>query len=106
MVGPVKPVYHSSWVTVVSPIDRPKSVHDSCEIELFGDVFVSSGSPFDISVDVGAFARVQFLPLSIGTKVSSESECNEESYFRYSAHTDSVHSLSLSCSCKSASCTS
>ena len=30
-----KPVNHTSWVTVVTPTDRPKSVHNCCLIELF-----------------------------------------------------------------------
>ena len=54
-VGPVKPVNHTSWVTVITPTDRPKSVHNRCVIELFGDVFVLSRCPFDISVGIGAF---------------------------------------------------
>ena len=54
-VGPVKPVNHTSWVTVITPTDRPKSVHNRCVIELFGDVFVLSHCPFDISVCIGAF---------------------------------------------------
>ena len=36
-----KPVNHTSWVAVVTPTDRPKSVHNRCLIELFcGVVFV------------------------------------------------------------------
>ena len=34
-VGPVKPVNHTSWVAVVTPTDRPKSVRNCCLIELF-----------------------------------------------------------------------
>ena len=36
-VGPVKPVNHTSWVAVVTPTDRPKSVRNKecCLIELF-----------------------------------------------------------------------
>ena len=30
-----KPVNHTSWVAVVTPTDRPKSVRNSCLIELF-----------------------------------------------------------------------
>ena len=30
-----KPVNHTSWVTVVTPTDRPKSVRNCCLIELF-----------------------------------------------------------------------
>ena len=34
-VGHVKPVNHTSWVAVVTPTDRPKSVRNRCLIELF-----------------------------------------------------------------------
>ena len=34
-VGPVIQVNHTSWVAVVTPIDRPKSVRNRCLIELF-----------------------------------------------------------------------
>ena len=27
--------YHTSWVTVVDPTDRPKSVHNRCIVELY-----------------------------------------------------------------------
>ena len=30
-----KPVNHTSWATVVTPTDRPKSVRNCCLIELF-----------------------------------------------------------------------
>ena len=30
-----KPVNHTSWVAVVTPTDRPKSVRNRCLIELF-----------------------------------------------------------------------
>ena len=50
-----KPVNHTSWVAVVTPTDRPKSFHNRCLIELFVALFMLSLSPFDISVDVGAF---------------------------------------------------
>ena len=53
--GPVNQVNHTSWVAVVTPTDRPKSVRSCCLIERFcGDVCVSL-CPFDISVGVGAF---------------------------------------------------
>ena len=29
---------HTSWVTSVTPTDRPKSVRNSCEIKIFGGV--------------------------------------------------------------------
>ena len=53
--GPVNQVNHTSWVAVVTPTDRPKSVCNSCLIELFVALFVLSLCPFDISVSVGAF---------------------------------------------------
>ena len=34
-VGPVNQVNHTSWVAVVTPTDRPKSVRNRCVIELF-----------------------------------------------------------------------
>ena len=54
-VGPAKPVNHTSSMTVVTPSDRPHSVRNRCVIELFGDVFVLSRCPFDISDGIGAF---------------------------------------------------
>ena len=37
-VGPINQVYHTSWVAVVTPTDRQKSVHNRCIIEQFGGV--------------------------------------------------------------------
>ena len=56
-VGPVKLVNHTSWVAIVTPTDRPKSVRNCCVIELFGNVshLLLSFFPFDISAGVGAF---------------------------------------------------
>ena len=54
-VGPVNQVNHTSWVAVVTPTDRPKSVRNRCLFELFVALFVLSLCPFDISVGVGAF---------------------------------------------------
>ena len=50
-----KPVNHTSWLSVVTPTDRPKLVRNLCVIELFGDLFVLSRCPFDISVGIGVF---------------------------------------------------
>ena len=50
-----KPVNHTSWVVVVTPTDRPKSVRNCCLIELFCGVVLLSLCPFDISVGIGAF---------------------------------------------------
>ena len=54
-VWPVTQVNHTSWVAVVTPTDRPKSVRNRCVIELFVALFVLSLCPFDISVGVWAF---------------------------------------------------
>ena len=51
----LKPVYHTSWVALVTPTDRPKSVRNRCLIELFCGVVCVVTCPFDISVGVGAF---------------------------------------------------
>ena len=53
--GPVNQVNHTSWVAVVTPTDRPKSVCNCCLIELFVALFVLSLCPFDISVGIWAF---------------------------------------------------
>ena len=58
-----KPVNHTSWVVVVTPTDRPKSVRNRCLIELFRVLFVSSLCPFDISVGVGAFIINQVMKI-------------------------------------------
>ena len=52
-VGPGNNVNHTSLVAVVTPTDRPKSVHNLCVIELFVALFMLSLCPFDISVGVG-----------------------------------------------------
>ena len=39
---PVNRFNHTSWVTVVTPTDRPKSVRNRCVIEVFCGVFVLS----------------------------------------------------------------
>ena len=71
-VGPVNQVKHTSWVAVVTPTDRPKSVRNRCVIGLFCGVnpiengvyilvevslhnYLCCRCPFDISVGVGAF---------------------------------------------------
>ena len=41
-----KPVNHTSWVAVVTPTDRPKSVRNRCLIELFCDVVCVVALPF------------------------------------------------------------
>ena len=54
-VGPVNQVNHTSWVAVVTPTDRPKSVRNRCVIVLFMALFLLSLCPIDISVGVWAF---------------------------------------------------
>ena len=54
-VGPLNWFNHISWVAVVTPTDRPKSVGSRCVIKLFGGVFVLSLRLFDISVGIRAF---------------------------------------------------
>ena len=44
-----------SWMTAVTPADRPKSVRNSCVIKVFGGVFMLSRCFFDCSVGVGVF---------------------------------------------------
>ena len=46
---------HTSWVTTVTPTDRPKSVRNSCVIKVFGGVFMLSRCFLDCSVGVGVF---------------------------------------------------
>ena len=45
-VGPVNQVNHTSWVAVVTPTERPKSVRDRCLIELFCGVVCAFTLPF------------------------------------------------------------
>ena len=45
-VGPVNKVNHTSWVAVVTPTDRPKSVRNRYVIELFCDVVCGVILPF------------------------------------------------------------
>ena len=39
---PVNRFNHTSWMSVVTPTDRPKSVRNCCVIEVYGGVFVLS----------------------------------------------------------------
>ena len=41
-----KPVNHTSWVALVTPTDRPKSVRNRCLIELFCGVVCVVALPF------------------------------------------------------------
>ena len=51
-VGLVNQVNYTSWVAIVTPTDRPKSVRYRCVIEIFVALFVLSLCPFDMSVGV------------------------------------------------------
>ena len=53
-----KPVNHTSWVALVTPTDRPKSVRNRRLIDFFVALFVLSLCPFDISVGVGVFVII------------------------------------------------
>ena len=44
-----------SWVAVVTPTDRPKSVRNRCIIDIFVALFVLSLYPFDNFVGIGNF---------------------------------------------------
>ena len=84
-----KPVNHTSWVAVVTPTDRPKSVGNCCLIEHFVTLFVLLLCPFYISVGIGAlviglgqissFLSSPLKPLNViqrnmtGRKISSSS---------------------------------
>ena len=46
---------NTNWFTVVTPTDRPKSVRNSCVIELFDGVFCVVMLLLDFSVGEGAF---------------------------------------------------
>ena len=48
---------HTSWVVVVSPTDRPKSVRNRCVIEVFGGVIVLSHWFLGFSAGVGFFCH-------------------------------------------------
>ena len=45
-VGPVNQVNHTSWMAVVTPTDRPKSVRNRCVIELFCGIVCVVTLPF------------------------------------------------------------
>ena len=54
---------NTSWVAIVTPTDRPKSVRNRSVIEAFGGLFVLSSSFYDFSVGVGSFEIA--LPFSL-----------------------------------------
>ena len=53
MAGLIK--IKTSWVDVVTPTDRPKSVRNPCLIKVFVGVFVLSSCLLDFSVSVRVF---------------------------------------------------
>ena len=61
-------------MTVVTPSDRPKAVRNRCVIELFGDVFVLSCCPFDISVGTRDFVIGLSQISSFSRSISRESK--------------------------------
>ena len=77
-VGPVKPVNHTSWVTVVTPTDRPKSVRNRRVIKLFGDVLVLSRCPFDIGasviglIQISSFFSLLLYPWHLTRKITRD----------------------------------
>ena len=52
---PVNRFYHSRWVAIVTPTDRPKSTRNRFVIEVFGGVCVLSRCILGFSVGVGDF---------------------------------------------------
>ena len=53
-VGYRKPVNHNSWMTVVTPTDNPKSVHNRCVIEVLV-AFLCCQFVFEFSVGIRVF---------------------------------------------------
>ena len=47
-------IVNTSWVVVVTPADRPKSVRNRCAIEVFGGFFCVGTLLFEFSVVFGA----------------------------------------------------
>ena len=52
---PVNRFNHTSWVAIVTPTDRPKSVRNRCVIEVFGGIFVLWRCFLYFSVGVRAY---------------------------------------------------
>ena len=75
-VEPVNQVNHTSWVAVVTPTDRPKSVRNRCVIKRFCGVVCVLTFPFDISFGVLAFviglSQIFSFFLLLETLISSE----------------------------------
>ena len=56
-LGPVNRFNHTSGMAIITPTDRPKSVRNCCEIEVFVGVFILSRCFFYFSEGVGAFVK-------------------------------------------------
>ena len=85
-VGPVNQVNHTSWVAVVTPTDRPKSVRNRCVIELFCGVVCVVTLPFwHVCWCRGFCDRTEsdlFLFLSMFIKVKCLIWCDSRFHFR------------------------
>ena len=53
--APVNRFNHTSWLAIVSPTDRPKSVRNRCVIEVFGGVYVLLRCFWGFSVGLRTF---------------------------------------------------
>ena len=54
---PVNRFNHTSWVAVVTPTDRPKSVGNRCVIEVLVACLCCQVAFFDFAVPVGGFCH-------------------------------------------------
>ena len=65
--GKVGPVNHTSWVAVVTPTDRPKSVRSRCVIELFGPCLCCHFALMTFLLVYGLLSQdwVRYLPFSL-----------------------------------------
>ena len=73
--------HHTSWMDIVTPTDRPKSVRSRCVFEVFGGVFVLSRC-FWIFLWVSGFLAkgwVRSLPFSL--TLNSERKQKQEHFF-------------------------
>ena len=58
-LGTVNWFNHNSWITVVTPTDNPKSVHNRCVIEVFGGVLCCQ-CVFEFSVGIRVFEKFKW----------------------------------------------
>ena len=59
------PPHYNSCLTVVTPADRPKSVHNRCAIERFGGVPVLSLFKFSVSIETFVIRLSQLSSFSL-----------------------------------------